>query len=174
VRNGVPIFVKNGKVIDKEEKPSSIAHAPIDGLEIPEDEEKIFVSMDMIRDEIVSLQEHYDKVQEYASNLQNQVEELEGQLRARGSNGRAGMERPNEQLMAQKTRKFDVRVRAFKCTDCQQGWKLRSPLFSRAWSKRPEKSVSMRLKPNLLLTRGTGQSENCKRHAKTSTSLLAS
>ncbi|KAH8174620.1 centrosome microtubule-binding domain of cep57 domain-containing protein [Sarocladium implicatum] len=85
MRNGVPIFVKHGKVHDQRERPAAAAHAVVDSIEVPEDEEKIFVSMDMIRDEIISLQEHYDKVQEYAANLQDQVESLESQLKMRRS-----------------------------------------------------------------------------------------
>lgn len=85
MKNGVPIFVKHGKVHDQRERPSVASHAVVDSIEVPEDEEKIFVSMDMIRDEIISLQEHYDKVQEYATNLQEQVESLENQLKMRRS-----------------------------------------------------------------------------------------
>ncbi|PHH66281.1 hypothetical protein CDD81_7874 [Ophiocordyceps australis] len=81
--NKVPIFVKHGKVHDRQQNPSADAHAFIDGIEIPEDEKNIFVSMDMIRDEILSLQDHYDSVQEYAKNLQQHVEQLELQLKSR-------------------------------------------------------------------------------------------
>lgn len=84
MRNGVPVLVKHGKVVDQQDRPSAVSHAAVDGLEIPEDEQKIFVSMDMIRDEIVSLQEHHEKVQEYALSLQNQVESLESQLTSGG------------------------------------------------------------------------------------------
>jgi hypothetical protein len=106
MRDGVPIFVKNGRVHDRFEKPSLSVHAEVDEVEVPEDEEKIFVSMDMIRDEIISLQEHYDKVHEYAENLQEQVERLEAQLKSRKSfDGDYGSSRANEHLMAQKNRK---------------------------------------------------------------------
>ncbi|KAH7156485.1 hypothetical protein EDB81DRAFT_392676 [Dactylonectria macrodidyma] len=106
MRNGVPIFVKNGRVHDREDKFSSNHHAEVDALEVPEDEEKIFVSMDMIREEIISLQEHYDKVQEYAENLQRQVEQLEAQLKARKHVDDAVSSHQNEQLMIQKHRKW--------------------------------------------------------------------
>uniref|UniRef100_A0A8H7NNC0 PPC89 centrosome localisation domain-containing protein n=1 Tax=Bionectria ochroleuca TaxID=29856 RepID=A0A8H7NNC0_BIOOC len=103
MKNGVPIFVKHGNVHDRQEKPHMTNHADVDGLEVPEDEEKIFVSMDMIREEIISLQDHYEKVQEYASNLQSQVEVLEAQLKARPTvERRSSSERPNEQLLRQK------------------------------------------------------------------------
>ncbi|KAF4462251.1 rho coiled-coil associated kinase alpha [Fusarium albosuccineum] len=105
MRNGVPIFVKNGRVHDRYEKPSAMHHAHVDELEVPEDEEKIFVSMDMIREEIISLQDHYDKVQEYAENLQEQVERLEAQLKSRKSfDDDFGSSKANEQLIAQKNR----------------------------------------------------------------------
>ncbi|KAJ4195817.1 hypothetical protein NW755_001980 [Fusarium falciforme] len=105
MRNGVPIFVKHGRVHDRFEKPSLASHAEVDELEVPEDEEKIFVSMDMIREEIISLQEHYDKVQEYAENLQQQVEQLEAQLKSRKSfDQELASAQVNEQLLAQKNR----------------------------------------------------------------------
>lgn len=104
MRNGVPIFVKNGKVHDLKDKYSANHHAEVDGLEVPEDEEKIFVSMDMIREEIISLQEHYDKVQEYAENLQQQVEQLEAQLKSRKHIHDEFSSHQNEQLMIQKHR----------------------------------------------------------------------
>lgn len=106
MRNGVPIFVKHGRVHDRQEKPSTAHHAEVDALEVPQDEEKIFVSMDMIREEILTLQEHYDKVQEYAENLQRQVEELEQQLKSQKSfGGGFSSHQANDQLMAQKNRK---------------------------------------------------------------------
>lgn len=106
MKNGVPIFVKNGRVHDRRERPPTGAHADLDGIQVPEVEDKIFVSMDMIRDEIVSLQEHHDKVQDYAENLQQQVERLEAQLKSRkGLNDSASHQRPDENLIARKNRK---------------------------------------------------------------------
>ncbi|XP_044719763.1 centrosome microtubule-binding domain of cep57 domain-containing protein [Hirsutella rhossiliensis] len=103
MKNGVPIFVKNGRVHDRRERPSAGAHAEVDGIQVPEVEDKIFVSMDMIRDEIVSLQEHHDKVQEYAENLQQQVERLEAQLKSRkDSNDNASYHQPDKKLVARK------------------------------------------------------------------------
>ncbi|GKT91872.1 rhoptry protein [Colletotrichum tofieldiae] len=66
VKNGVPVFVRNGRV---------------DGLAIPDDEERIFVSMDMIRDEILNLQEHDDLVQQHAVELEHQVDHLQKELK---------------------------------------------------------------------------------------------
>lgn len=106
VRNGVPVFVKNGRVHDRRDKSFRQTHAQVDGLEVPEDEEKIFVSMDMIREEILSLRDHNDKIQEYALGLQRQVEALERHGRAadRTPSGRAGSGRVNEQLLEQNNR----------------------------------------------------------------------
>lgn len=107
MRNGVPIFVKQGRVHDRQEKSSLAYHAEVDGIEVPEEEEKIFVSMDMIRDEIISLQEHYDKVQEYASNLQQQVERLEGELRSRpAGDARMFTDRTSEELKLKTSSRF--------------------------------------------------------------------
>jgi len=75
-KNGVPIFVRHGKVRDQAEMLPAYNHAEIDGLAVPEDEEKIFVSMDLIRKEIEDLQEHDDMVQKYANDLQGEVEQL--------------------------------------------------------------------------------------------------
>ena len=80
--NGVPVFVKTGNGGDRQRK-SSGGHAQVESMEIPDDEKKIFISMDMIRQEIISLQEHYDKVSEYAESLQLQVEKLEAEAKLR-------------------------------------------------------------------------------------------
>ncbi|KAK1972220.1 hypothetical protein LY78DRAFT_624436 [Colletotrichum sublineola] len=81
VKNGVPVFVKNGQVRDRIDTMPPNDHAEVDGLAIPEDEEKIFVSMDMIRDEILNLQEHDDLVQQHAVELEGQVEHLQKELK---------------------------------------------------------------------------------------------
>ncbi|KKA26238.1 hypothetical protein TD95_000069 [Thielaviopsis punctulata] len=91
VKNGVPILVRNGKVVDIHEDPSngpnSNGHADVDGIKVPDDEEKMFVSMDMIRDEIIALQEHNDFVQNYAEGLQQEIEELQTQIESIKSRG---------------------------------------------------------------------------------------
>jgi hypothetical protein len=80
-KDGVPVFVKHGKVRDRAEIQSPNDHAEVDGIQIPEDEEKIFVSMDMIREEIGTLQEHDEIVQKYAEGLQQEVENLQSQVK---------------------------------------------------------------------------------------------
>ncbi|KAL0935154.1 rhoptry protein [Colletotrichum truncatum] len=81
VKNGVPVFVKNGRVRDRIETLPPNDHAEVDGLAIPEDEENIFVSMDMLRDEICNLQEHDDLVQRHALDLEHQVDHLQNELK---------------------------------------------------------------------------------------------
>ncbi|KAM0515446.1 hypothetical protein ACHAPE_005971 [Trichoderma viride] len=104
MKDGVPILVKHGQVHDQKERPFGVTHAEIDGIRIPEDEEKIFISMDMIREEIVSLQEHHDKIQDYAGSLQHEVERLEAQLRSsrKGINGEPNIFGVSEQVLTQK------------------------------------------------------------------------
>ncbi|OTB17268.1 hypothetical protein K445DRAFT_315905 [Daldinia sp. EC12] len=80
LRNGMPIFVKHGKVHDRESMLYLDHHADIEALSIPEDEEKIFVSLDKIKDEIHALKEHDELVSKQAEQLQEEVEELHVQI----------------------------------------------------------------------------------------------
>ena len=115
-QNGVPVFVKHGRVHDRASRQASNNYAEIDGMEIPVDEEKIFVSMDMIRKEIITLQEHDDMVQKYADGLQKQVDRLETEVR-RSRTTRSGSHdsglgsstsdnAAHERLVAEKTSKY--------------------------------------------------------------------
>ncbi|RBQ67014.1 hypothetical protein VDGD_01046 [Verticillium dahliae] len=80
IKNGVPVFVKHGRVQNRDNRPVN-DHAEVDGLAIPEDEGKIFVSMDMIREEIENLQQHDDMVQKYADDLQGEVDFLSKEVK---------------------------------------------------------------------------------------------
>ncbi|PNY28004.1 Uncharacterized protein TCAP_02071 [Tolypocladium capitatum] len=123
MKNGVPIFVKHGRVHDRQERHSAAAHAEVDGIEVPQDEEKIFVSMDMIRDEIVSLQEHHDKVQEYAENLQQQVESLESRLRSGKYVGGVSYHHSDEKLVSPKNQ-LEIEVAALQARLDQASHKI--------------------------------------------------
>ncbi|KAI0001239.1 hypothetical protein F4779DRAFT_604463 [Xylariaceae sp. FL0662B] len=79
-RNGIPIFVKYGKVHDRESNNSPDYHADIAAVAVPEDEEKIFVSLDKIREETHALKEHDDLVSKQAEQLQEEVQELHIQI----------------------------------------------------------------------------------------------
>ncbi|XXH02426.1 hypothetical protein Hte_008801 [Hypoxylon texense] len=80
LRNGMPIFVKHGKVHDRESSISPDHHVDVEAISIPEDEEKIFVSLDKIKDEIHALKEHDELVSKQAEQLQEEVEELHVQI----------------------------------------------------------------------------------------------
>lgn len=80
LRNGMPIFVKHGKVHDRESSTFPDHHADVEAVSIPEDEEKIFVSLDKIKDEIYTLKEHDELVSKQAELLQEEVEELHVQI----------------------------------------------------------------------------------------------
>ncbi|RYP53947.1 hypothetical protein DL768_001169 [Monosporascus sp. mg162] len=80
MRNGMPIFVKHGKVHDRDSQISPDHHAEVEAISVPEDEEKIFVSLDKIREEIQALKEHDDLVSKQAEQLQVEVAELQIQI----------------------------------------------------------------------------------------------
>jgi FtsZ-binding cell division protein ZapB len=116
-KNGVPVFVKHGRVRDVAEVLPPHDHAEVDAIAIPEEEEKIFVSMDMIRQEIGTLQEHDEVVQKYAQDLQQEVEHLQSELRqlkhrgsidsGLGSRSGSDSERsPSRQFAAEKSREY--------------------------------------------------------------------
>ncbi|CAJ2499816.1 Uu.00g026690.m01.CDS01 [Anthostomella pinea] len=108
LRNGIPIFVKHGRVHDRETKLSADHHADFEGIAIPEEEEKIFVSLDKIRDEIYALKDHDELVSAQAEQLQGEVHDLQVQIAkfksrkdsAMGSDSEGSM---LEQLSARKT-----------------------------------------------------------------------
>jgi len=77
MRNGVPIFVKNGKVHDRDVSAGTPAkHHAVESVAVPQDEEEIFVSLDKLREEIGTLQEHDARVSEQAENLQSETKQL--------------------------------------------------------------------------------------------------
>ncbi|TGJ82430.1 hypothetical protein E0Z10_g6346 [Xylaria hypoxylon] len=80
LKNGTPIFVKHGRVHDRETKASLDYHADFEDVSIPLEEEEIFVSLDKIREEIQTLQEHDEFVSKEAEQLQDEVCELQAHL----------------------------------------------------------------------------------------------
>ncbi|KAJ9152086.1 Spindle pole body protein ppc89 [Pleurostoma richardsiae] len=76
---GVPVFVKNGKAhVQNQESPQD--HAEVQAIELPDDEHRIFVSMDKIREEIAVLKEHDEMLQTEAERLQQEVDQLQAEL----------------------------------------------------------------------------------------------
>lgn len=80
VKNGIPVFVKHGRVHDRESRSSLAHHNEVDAIEVPRDEQEIFVSLEKIREEIQTLQAHDDQVTRQAEQLQDEVSELQTQL----------------------------------------------------------------------------------------------
>ncbi|KAI2641058.1 hypothetical protein GGS21DRAFT_355278 [Xylaria nigripes] len=80
LKNGTPIFVKHGKVYDRETMVSLDHHADFEDVAIPLEEEQIFVSLDKIREEIQTLQEHDGIVSKQAEELQDEVCGLQSQI----------------------------------------------------------------------------------------------
>ncbi|KAI1436844.1 hypothetical protein GGR50DRAFT_175593 [Xylaria sp. CBS 124048] len=80
VRNGTPIFVKHGKVFDRETMASADHHADFEAIPIPYEEEEIFVSLDKIREEIQTLQDHDVFISKQAEDLQDEVRALQNHI----------------------------------------------------------------------------------------------
>ncbi|KAI0168950.1 hypothetical protein GGR52DRAFT_497969 [Hypoxylon sp. FL1284] len=80
LRNGMPVFVKHGRVHDRESSTSPEHHAELEAVSIPEDEEKIFVSLDKIKDEVHALKDHDEFISKQAEQLQEEVDELHIQI----------------------------------------------------------------------------------------------
>ncbi|KAI0391470.1 hypothetical protein F5Y17DRAFT_440483 [Xylariaceae sp. FL0594] len=80
LKNGTPVFVKHGKVHDRDTKTSFDHHADFEAIPISNEEEKIFVSLDKIREEIQTLQEHDEFVSKQAEQLQEEVVELQSHV----------------------------------------------------------------------------------------------
>jgi hypothetical protein len=79
VKNGTPVFVKYGKA--RTQNPKLDGHcADIDVLELAEDEQEIFVSMDKLRDEVIILQSHDNMLQKEAEKLQEENMQLQAEL----------------------------------------------------------------------------------------------
>jgi hypothetical protein len=80
MRDGVPVFVKHGKARTQFGSPVN-EHETVDAVDVPTEDQEIFVSMDKIREEVRQLQEHDDMVQKEAENLQTEVERLQNELK---------------------------------------------------------------------------------------------
>ncbi|KAI1129199.1 hypothetical protein F5Y10DRAFT_238774 [Nemania abortiva] len=80
LKNGMPIFVKHGRVHDREMKTTLDDHADFEAVTVPHEEEEIFVSLDKIREEIQTLQDHDELVSKQAEQLQDEVNELQSHV----------------------------------------------------------------------------------------------
>jgi hypothetical protein len=80
MKNGVPVFVKHGKACSQFQQDSN-EHDTVEAIDIPEEDQEIFVSMDKLREEVKELQEHDEMVQHEAEKLQLEVSQLQSELR---------------------------------------------------------------------------------------------
>lgn len=104
LRNGTPVFVKHGKVHDREMKTSIDHHADFEAVTIPHEEEEIFVSLDKIREEIQTLQEHDELMSKQAEQLQDEVGELQSHVAKLNSRKDSAMgSEPDSSIIVQLT-----------------------------------------------------------------------
>ncbi|KAI1827521.1 hypothetical protein F4861DRAFT_550409 [Xylaria intraflava] len=80
LKNGTPIFVKHGKVHDRETTASQDHHADFEAVTVPQEEEEIFVSLDKIREEIQTLQEHDGFISQHADELRTEICHLQNRI----------------------------------------------------------------------------------------------
>lgn len=80
MRNGVPVFVKHGKARSRFQQVVN-EHDTVDAIDIPEEDQEIFVSMDKLREEVKDLQDHDEMVQQEAEKLQSEVNQLQSELK---------------------------------------------------------------------------------------------
>lgn len=111
LKNGTPVFVKHGKVHDRETRTSLDHHADFEAVTIPHEEEEIFVSLDKVREEIQTLQEHDELVSKKAEQLQDEVCELQSHVDKLSSRKDSAMGSETDgsiivQLTTHNTRKF--------------------------------------------------------------------
>ncbi|KAK3382384.1 hypothetical protein B0T24DRAFT_517000 [Lasiosphaeria ovina] len=79
MRNGVPVFVKQGKPGVQLGKPED--HGAVNGVDMPEEDELIFVSMDKLQEEVRELHDHDAMLQREAEKLQCEVNQLQSELK---------------------------------------------------------------------------------------------
>lgn len=64
-------------------------HDTLDAIDIPEEDQEIFISMDKLREEVKELQEHDEMVQQEAEKLQLEVNQLQTELKKLGMRKRS-------------------------------------------------------------------------------------
>ncbi|KAK4231817.1 hypothetical protein QBC38DRAFT_205227 [Podospora fimiseda] len=80
MKNGVPVFVKNGKSGAQLEQ-SGQSHGVIHSVGISDEDEEIFVSMDKLQEEVRELHDHDAMLQREAEKLQREVNQLQSELK---------------------------------------------------------------------------------------------
>ncbi|KAK0618422.1 hypothetical protein B0T17DRAFT_495251 [Bombardia bombarda] len=80
MRNGVPVFVKSNKPGARITQ-SSGDHGAVNAVDIPEEDEELFVSMDKLQEEVRELHDHDAMLQREAEKLQREVNQLQSELK---------------------------------------------------------------------------------------------
>ncbi|KAK3336145.1 hypothetical protein B0T19DRAFT_364759 [Cercophora scortea] len=78
MKNGVPVFVRSGKA---GVRLASGDHGSINAVDIPEEDEEIFVSMDKLLEEVRELHDHDAMLQREAEKLQREVNQYQSELK---------------------------------------------------------------------------------------------
>ena len=74
--HGAPVFVKNGKAHIRPQEPI-VEHADVRAIDLPAEEQQIFVSLDKVREEVAALKEHDEMLQKEAEKLEREVDDLQ-------------------------------------------------------------------------------------------------
>lgn len=107
MKNGAPVFVKQGKV--REQSDPNNKYADIEAIELPEPEPAIFISVDKIRDEVARLQEHDEMLQRECEELRAQLASLYQELHSPKSR-----KRPDSAIGSESDQSFVERLNAQK------------------------------------------------------------
>lgn len=96
-KNGNPVFVKDTETNTSSQQQSSNSHKDVNAVHVPQEETRIFVSMDQLRKEIAELQEHdeamereADKAHQDKARIELQLQEARGTCRKASSDSAIG------------------------------------------------------------------------------------
>ncbi len=78
MRNGTPMFVRASP---RNRVTPGMEHGSVGEVDIPEEDEEIFVSLDKLREEVRELHDHDAMLQQEAEKLQTEVAELQSELK---------------------------------------------------------------------------------------------
>ncbi|KAK3942110.1 hypothetical protein QBC46DRAFT_448005 [Diplogelasinospora grovesii] len=81
MRNGVPVFVKSGRSRVAQLGQPADDHGALHAVDMPEEDEQIFVSMDKLQEEVRELHDHDAMLQREAEKLQREVNQLQAELK---------------------------------------------------------------------------------------------
>lgn len=96
-QDGNPVFVKDTDTNTSSQQQASNSHQDVNAVHVSQEETRIFVSMDQLRQEIAELQEHdeamereADKAHQEKARLELQLQEVRGSCRKASSDSAIG------------------------------------------------------------------------------------